>query len=98
MGQSSVRLDLENWKKWDKKTTKKGKGNKFESRKFKDDRYLCIWRYMFAWNKCSSIWIHIIAIWNQKRINRKQVKIVTEAIINTRTGISSSTNGSKCNR
>ena len=67
------------------------KSNQSESRSFTDDRYPCIWRCKFAWNLRSSISSNTATIWNQTKINSKQIKIVKKAINNTKTGTSSGT-------
>ena len=51
------------------------KNNRIDSSSLRDDRDSCIWRCKFAWNIRSSKCSHTAAIWNQTRINCKQIKI-----------------------
>ena len=98
MGQNSTRLDCGKIGDVEEKAMNKRKhtkNNKFGSRSFREDRNACTWRFRFAWNMSCSICSHRAAIWNQTRINCKQIKIVKEAINNTKTEISGSTDGSK---
>ena len=68
MIQNSARLDRKVMGEIGEETTNKSKhikNNQSESRSFRDDKYLCIWRCKFAWNMCSSICSHKTAIWKQ---------------------------------
>ena len=91
IGQNCTTLDCEKMGEVGEESANKSnhtKSSQFGSRGLRDSRYSCIWRCKFAWNMCSSICSNTKAIWNQTRINHKQIKIVKEVLKNTKTGIS----------
>ena len=95
MGRNSTRSDHLKMREVGKKTIDKSnytKNIQFRSRSVRDNGYSCVWRCKFTLNMCSS---HTTAIWNQTKINCKQIKIFKEKINNTESGVSSSTDNSK---
>ena len=99
MRQNSATLDPEKMGEMGEETTNKSKyinSNQSLSRSFRDDRYSCIWRCKFAWNMCSSICSAFIQQPSETKLGLicKHIKIVKEAVNNTKTGINSSTDGS----